>query len=257
MSTSGETLRGGTRVELARDGQVATITFSTEGGVNVLSSGVIAELRGVVERLEGDDAVRFVVLRGTGKTFVAGADIKEMQSFDEAAGHAFSRQGHEVFNDLEALHQVTIALVNGAALGGGCELAMACDFRIMAASAKIGQPESLLGLIPGWGGTSRLPRLVGLSRARRMLFSGELLTAQQARECGLVDAVAADEAAMQSTLREWIAALQAGSPMAIRRIKHALRAGDEMEQFAQCFCDDDVREGIAAFLEKRRPNWNP
>jgi enoyl-CoA hydratase len=256
MSTSGEVERAGTSVELARDGEVATITFSTEGGVNVLSSGVIADLRAIVERLEGDDTVRFVVLRGTGRTFVAGADIKEMQLFDEAAGFAFSRQGHDVFDDLESLHQVTIAAINGAALGGGAELTLACDFRIMVVGAKIGQPECRLGLIPGWGGTRRLRKLVGLPQARRMLFTGEPLTAEQAQACGLVDKVVADDAAMQSTLREWITALRAGSPMALRRIKHAIRNDDEMEQFSQCFCDDDFREGITAFLEKRKPNWS-
>lgn len=244
-----------TRVEVARSENVATIQFVSDSGVNILSSGVIAELGAAVERLAEDATVRFVVLRGIGKTFVAGADIEQMSHFTEADGLSFSKNGHHVFDGLENMPQMTIAAINGAALGGGLEVALACDFRIAAAPAKLGLPESRLGLIPGWGGTTRLSRLIGPARAKRLMFSGDTLTAADALALGVVDEVVPTSEDLDAATQRWFAAVAPGSPAAIRRIKKALRDGNEIERFSRCFSCSDAREGMTAFLEKRKPYW--
>ncbi|MFN0136561.1 MAG: enoyl-CoA hydratase/isomerase family protein [Phycisphaerae bacterium] len=244
-----------TAVELVRDGHVATLTLTTPAGVNILSSPTLGELKVHVERLASDSTVRFVVFRGAGKVFAAGADIAAMRTFDEHQGKAYSTNGHHIFDAIEAMPQVTFAAIAGAALGGGCELAMACDFRLATANAKLGQPESRLGLIPGWGGTIRLPRLIGLSQARRLMFTGESVTADEALKLGLVDEVFADAAALETGLKSWMTKMLPGSPEAIRRIKHAVSKHDEIAQFGRCFSCEDAKDGMAAFLEKRSPSW--
>lgn len=244
-----------TRVELTRDGAVATIRFVSDRGVNVFSSAVLGALGREVERIAEDSALRCVVFTGSGRTFVAGADIAEMSRFGEDQAVAFSKHGHHVMNMIEMLPQVTYAAINGHALGGGCELALACDFRIMARAARIGLPESTLGLIPGWGGTQRLPPLVGLARAKRLLFSGEQITAERALAIGLVDEVVEQPEDLPAALRRWCDAISNGAPNAVVRIKRALFSGDEIHQFGCCFSCADAHEGMHAFLEKRKPSW--
>ncbi len=244
-----------TRVELKQDGQVAIVRFATPSGINVICSELIGELGNAVEKIAACPDVRFVVFRGSGRTFLAGADIREMSRMDEDEAKTFSRHGHHVFGAIEALPQVSIAAINGHAMGGGCELAMACDFRIMVSGAKIGQPEVKLGLIPGWGGTQRLPRLVGWARAKRLMFTGDPLDAAAAERIGLVDQVVPDDAALDDAVREWFRQLASASPAAIKRLKRALASGDEIEQFSRCFGCSDAREGMQAFLEKRPPSW--
>lgn len=244
-----------TQIELLRDGKVATLQFTTETGVNVFSSSVIGSLGMYVERIANDSTIRFVVLRGAGKMFAAGADIAQMSNFREEDGQVFSKNGQHVFDAIENLPQVTFAAINGHALGGGCEVAMACDFRVAVSSAKLGQPESRLGLLPGWGGTSRLPRLVGCSNAKRLMFSGDSIPAEEAQRIGLVDEVVPSASDLDAALKRWFERMSPGSPAAIRRIKHALLHRDEMRQFALCFSCSDAKEGLAAFLEKRPPNW--
>jgi enoyl-CoA hydratase len=251
MSTEKST----TRVVCSHDGSSAHVHFVTEGGVNVFSSRVLQELFAVVARLAEDRGTRFVAFRGEGKIFVAGADISEMSPFSEAEGRAFAELGHKVMDAIASLPQVTFALLNGHALGGGCELALACDFRLAAAAARLAQPECKLGLIPGWGGTLRLPRVVGAPRARRLLLTGEQLTAEAASAIGLVDEVAPTPDELEASFGRWRAALQGASPMAIGRIKAALRTGDEIGEFAGCFGESEAHEGLAAFLEKRTPAW--
>lgn len=255
MNTSSE--MAVTRVELLRDGNVATLRFSSPKGVNIFSSPTLGELGTHVQHLGEDASVRFVVLRGVGKTFAAGADIAQMSRFDEQSGKVYSKNGHHVFDAIAALPQVTIAALNGHALGGGCECAMACDFRIAVSSAKLGQPESRLGLVPGWGGTQRLAQLVGPAHARRLMFSGEQIDAGEALRIGLVDEVVPTPEDLDAALERWRARLSAGSPAAIRRIKHAMQHGDEINQFALCFSCSDAKEGMNAFLEKRAPAWTP
>ncbi|MCH8965375.1 MAG: enoyl-CoA hydratase/isomerase family protein, partial [Planctomycetes bacterium] len=157
-----------THVVLDREGKRANVTFRTEAGLNVASVEMMAELEGAVDELAMDADVRFVLFRAEGKAFLAGANIKAMAGYDAAEGRAMSELGHRVFNKIEALPQVTLVAIQGAALGGGCELAMACDFRFAVKSINIGQPEVLLGLIPGWGGTIRLPKLVGPALAKQL-----------------------------------------------------------------------------------------
>ena len=244
-----------TQTELKTHGNVATITFSSAAGVSVLSSHVLGDLTNIVERVASDSDLRFVVFRGTAKTFLAGANIAEMSRFTEDQGLALSKHGHAIFNAIESLPQVTFAALNGHTLGGGCELALACDFRLMTSGAKIGQPESRLGLIPGWGGTQRLTRLVGEGHARRLLFSGVGIDAAEAHKMGLVNEVVESPADLDAALQRWFELMKPGSPAAIRRIKHALRHRDETNQFSLCFSCSDAREGMSAFLEKRSPAW--
>lgn len=254
--TTANSERTSTRVELARAGDVATIRFVSDGPVNVLSSSTLGELGKHVGHLAEDPHTRFVVFRGVGKTFVAGADIAEMSRFDETRGESYSRHGHHVFDMIESLPQVTLAAINGHALGGGCELALACDFRLMARGGKIGQPESRLGLIPGWGGTVRLTRLIGPSVAKKLMFSGEAISADEALALRLVDEVVDGPENLETAISRWIDSLRPGSPAAIHRIKRAMAGSDEKTQFSLCFSCSDAREGMRAFLEKRAPNWS-
>jgi len=244
-----------TKVTLSKEGVVATIRFVPETGVNIFSSRVVGELGTLVKRVAEDPHLRFLVFRGDGKVFLAGADIAEMAYFTEDQGRAFATNGHNVFNAIAALPQVTFAAINGHAMGGGCELALACDFRIMVAGAKIGQPETRLGLIPGWGGTQRLPRIVGDGWARRLIFSGESITAEQALAIGLVNEVVPSPEELESALRRWFKLVSPGSPHAIARAKRAFLQRDEIGEFGKCFSCSDAKEGITAFLEKRQPPW--
>ncbi len=244
-----------TQVEFSKSGHTATLTLTSPTGVNILASPVLGTLGSFVQRLAEDAEVRFVVIRGAGKTFAAGADIAQMSRYNEEDGKAYSKSGHHVFDAIAALPQVTFAALNGHALGGGCELAMACDFRIATAGAKLGQPESRLGLVPGWGGTSRLRCLVGLAAARRLMVTGESIAADEAMRIGLVDEVVPGVEELDAAVARWCDRVKAGSPAAIRRIKHALMHGDETSQFAFCFSCSDAREGMSAFLEKRPAAW--
>ncbi len=244
-----------THVSLSKAGAAATILFKADNGVCVFSSRVLSALQPLIADLAADRAVRFVAFRAEGKVFVAGADISEMSSFGEQHGADFGKLGHATFDAIAALPQVTAALINGHALGGGCELALACDLRIAVASAKLGQPECKLGLIPGWGGTQRLPRLIGLAKARRLLFTGEQVVAEAALALGLIDEVAPDAAGLDAAWQRWQETLAGSSPAALARIKRALCTGDEIREFSACFGDADSKEGIAAFLGKRAPVW--
>jgi len=244
-----------THVETTRTGDVATISFSGERGINVFSSDVLDALRENVESLSGDRDLRFVVLRGRGRTFVAGANIKEMIDLDPDGARAFAEKGRGVFDMIESLPQITVAAINGHALGGGCELTLACDFRIMAARATIGQPETHLGLIPGWGGTERLPRLICPGPAKRLMFGGEAISADRARQIGLVDEVVDGDEGLDQALTCLYASLRNGAPGAIARIKRVLRDGGETDQFAACFADAESREGMGAFIDKRPASW--
>jgi enoyl-CoA hydratase len=244
-----------TDIQVSKDGEVATVRFVPASGVNIFSSRVIGTLGAAVKRIAADPHIRFVVFRGDGRVFLAGADISEMHSFTEDQGRAFAQNGHNVFNAVEALPQVTFAALNGHAMGGGCELAMACDFRLMVKDGKIGQPETRLGLIPGWGGTQRITKYVGLGHARRLLFSGDAIPAEEAHKIGLVDEVVASGEELDGALLRWFKMLAPGSPAAITRVKRALLQRDEIEEFGKCFSCSDAQEGKAAFLEKRKPAW--
>jgi enoyl-CoA hydratase len=240
-------------------GGIARITVNRPDKRNALNAAVRRELLEAFDEVRGDD-VRVVILTGAGsKAFVAGADIGEFAERSPLEQRG-TMTGRRIFDEIAAFPAPVIAMINGFALGGGCELAMACDLRIAARSAKLGQPEVRLGLIPGAGGTQRLPRLVGPSRALRLVLTGELIDAAEAERIGLVDEVVDDDALEEHTLA--IArAIAAHSPVAVRLAKSAVHASLEMplsaglayerELFITAFGSDDRREGVSAFLEKR------
>lgn len=243
---------------------VATLTFNRPKVLNALSPRTFEELDDVVARVERDRGVRALVLTGAGdKAFIAGADISEFEGrtpMDQFRVMA----GRTIFEAVDAFPKPVIAALNGFALGGGCELAMACDFRIAADNARLGQPEVNLGILPGGGGTQRLPRLVGTGTALKLLFTGELIDAAEALRIGLVD-----EVVPAAQLRERVMAL-AGiiaekSPVALQLIKEAVRAAvrlpldeglrQETALFGLAFSSEDKQEGVKAFLEKRKPEF--
>jgi enoyl-CoA hydratase len=245
------------RVEV--DGPVTTLTVDRPKSLNALSSQVFRELDDAVANLA--PGTRIVILTGAGeKAFVAGADIAEMCGKSAAEGEAFSRQGHAFGRRMEALDAVTIAAVNGFALGGGLELAMCCDLLYASENAKFGQPEVNLGVIPGFGGTQRLPRLVGPQLARELLFTGDLIDAPTAKAIGLVAAVLPRDELLPHVRKVANKILSKG-PLAIAAAKQLVRQGAaldldaandlEAQAFGRLFGTNDTREGMSAFLEKR------
>jgi enoyl-CoA hydratase len=248
----------------AHDG-VACLTVNRPDKLNALNEAVVEELSAAFAALAEDDAVRGVILTGAGdKAFVAGADIAELSGQSPAAGKARARRGQEVFDQVEASSKPVVAAVNGFALGGGCELAMACHVRVAAEGARLGTPEVKLGLMCGYGGTQRLPRLVGKGRALEMLLTGEMVDAQEALRIGLVNRVVPREtlrAESESLLRKMLA----NGPVSLRSTLEAVHRGLEMPlreaqafeatQFGLICATDDMKEGTRAFLEKRPPKF--
>jgi enoyl-CoA hydratase/carnithine racemase len=246
-----------------RDGAVAILTINRPTVLNALNTQTVDELRRAMLELKADATARAIIVTGAGpKSFVAGADINELAVLSPTAGREHALAGQHVFDVIENLGKPVIAAINGFALGGGCELAMACTLRIAADSARLGQPEIALGLIPGYAGTQRLPRLVGKGRAMEMLLTGAQVGADEALRIGLVHRVvpAAD---LMTEARKLAAQLAANAPVAMRYIINAVHKGVEMPFAEACQYEatlfglvastDDMREGTAAFLEKRKP----
>jgi enoyl-CoA hydratase len=247
-------------LRIERDGAVAIVTIDRPEKRNALSAQVRAELIALLDALRDDDSVRVLVVTGAGdRAFVAGADIGEFAQRTPLEQRA-AMTGRRVFDEVAAYPKPVLAMINGLALGGGCELALACDVRLAADTAKLGQPEINLGIIPGGGGTQRLPRVVGTGHAMRLILSGEIIGAAEALRIGLVDVVHPAAELRERTL-EFARGMAAKSPVALRMAKSAVRAAAEMplaaglqyetEAFITCFGSDDKREGVAAFLEKR------
>jgi len=241
------------RVEI--DGPHAAITFATEDGLNVASTRLLKSLREAIGQVSVAKGVRTLLVKAEGKVFLAGADIKEMADFGPDQARGYGRLGQSVLNDLAAVPAITVAAINGAALGGGLELALACDFRIAVKSARIGLPETSLGLIPGWGGIPRLAALIGPARAKRMYFSALPVSAADGLGFGLVDEVVNSVEDLGPRVAAFCTSLKRGAPAAVALAKRAARDGDDLAAFADCFKTDDCREGIAAFLEKRLASW--
>ena len=244
--------------------RIATITVNRPDKLNALNARVIAELGDVIDAARADSSVGGVVLTGAGRAFVAGADISELERHNGDSAKALAQRGQEVFGRFESSAKPTIAAVNGFALGGGCELAMACHIRIAADTAKFGQPEVKLGLIPGYGGTQRLPRLAGRGRALQLLMTAEMIDAQEAYRIGLVNRVV-PAAELLSATTAMMQAILANGPLAVAACIGVLNHGvdlpiaDGLEieaaMFSRLAGTEDKREGTRAFLEKRSPSF--
>jgi enoyl-CoA hydratase len=252
-------------IRLEKRPPLAVLTLNRPKALNALDAGTLRELESAFEDLAGDSAIRVVLLTGAGgRAFAAGADIRELAAVAPEEGRVFALRGQGVFRRIETLGKPVIACIQGFALGGGCELAMACTLRIAAEDAKLGQPEVKLGIIAGYGGTQRLPRLVGRGAALKMLLSGAIVDAQEALRIGLVDEVVpvGDLMGRAAALAMEIAA---NAPLAISETLHAVDEGlslplelgllREAGRFGELCATADKAEGTAAFLEKRTPVW--
>jgi len=239
---------------------IGILTINRPEALNALNLDVLKEIDACVAELEKDKDLRALILTGTGRSFVAGADIAYMSKFDVDAGREWGRFASKLFRRMEQLEFPTIAAVNGFALGGGCEIAMTCDVIIASEKAKFGQPEVTLGVIPGFSGTQRLPRRVPLGWAKELIYSGGMISAEQAREIGLVNHVYAPEELMDKAM-ELAKSFAKNGPIAVKYAKAAINRGMqtdidsgiaiENELWALCFTTEDQKEGMAAFLEKR------
>jgi len=250
-------------IDVARDGGVATVTIDRQDALNALDVATLTELRDQLVELAGDPEVRAVVLTGAGeKAFVAGADIKYMSGLDPEQAKGWGGLGHEAGRLLETMPKPTVAAINGFALGGGCELALACDIRYASSRAKLGQPEINLGIVPGWGGTQRLARICGVGVAKELVYTGRTIDADEALRIGLVNAIADPvlDRALE-TARE----LASKSPVALALAKrlcnltlgvdHSGALDMEAREFGELFASEDAKEGLTAFVEKRRPSF--
>ncbi|MBX5475450.1 MAG: enoyl-CoA hydratase/isomerase family protein [Thermoleophilia bacterium] len=245
-------------VALTREGAVAVVTIDRPEALNALDVATLTELRDRLAELAEDAGARAIVLTGAGgKAFVAGADIKYMSGLDPQEAKAWGALGHEATRLLETMPKPTIAAIDGFALGGGCELALACDLRYASSSAKLGQPEINLGIVPGWGGTQRLARVCGIGVAKELIYTGRTVDAEEALRIGLVNAVA--DPVLQRAL-ETAAALAEKAPLALALAKRLVNLSPsaldvEAEEFGALFASEDAKEGLAAFVEKRAPRF--
>jgi enoyl-CoA hydratase len=248
---------------LERDGAIAVVTVNRPKVLNALNIETLGELHKTMTALGDDDGIRCVILTGTGeKSFVAGADINELAGQSPTAGRNHARLGQAVFDTIEALGKPVIAAINGYALGGGCELAMACTIRLASDTARLGQPEINLGTIPGYGGTQRLARIVGTGRALELLLTGDQVSAAEAHALGLVNRVV-PAAELMAEARKLAVAIAAKAPLAVRYILEVVHRGVnlplaealnlEAALFGLVASTDDMREGTRAFLDKRKP----
>ncbi len=252
-------------LESKLEGQVQVLGINRPEALNALNSELLKELGSALEQLEADKNLRVLIITGMGeKAFVAGADIKEMENYDSTQALLMATEGQKVFNRIQDFSRPVIAAVNGFALGGGLELALSCDFIMASEKAKLGLPEVSLGLIPGYGGTQRLSRVVGKAWARRLTLTGEMLTAEKAKEIGLVTEVFPAEGLMLAVTNV-ATTIASRSPIALRLAKNAINDGFETsliegleleaQNFAKAFSTQDHNEGIRAFLEKRKANF--
>lgn len=242
------------------DNGIGLLTIERPAALNALNQAVLQELDSVLTEVANASNVKVLVVTGQGRAFVAGADIAEMRQMSSLEAEEFSLLGQCIFAKLAALTQPSIAAINGFALGGGLELALACDLRVASEKAKFGQPEIGLGIIPGFGATQRLPRLIGVAQAKELLFTGTTITATEAAAVGLVNRLVAPEELLDVAL-DLAAKIAKQSTIILRKLKTAVDVGltmsladglnEEAKQFAACFATQDQKEGMAAFLEKR------
>ena len=252
-------------VVLEREGPMVILTLNRPEKLNAMDETLLARLRERLVAIGEDDTVRVVIITGAGRAFVAGADLKAMAGMSREEAIEFSKSGSAVLRMIEEMDKVFIAAVNGYAYGGGCELMCACDLRVAAEDAMIGQPEVSVGIHPGFGGTQRLPRLVGLTRAKEMILTGEPVTAEEARAMGLVNRVVPADRLLEEARALAETILQRG-PVAVRTAKRVMNRGfdlpleDALElestTFGESFESGQAREGMEAFLQKRKPTWS-
>jgi enoyl-CoA hydratase len=247
-------------VDVSRDGDICTVAINRPEVLNPLSTQVFVDLEPVLDQIAADDSVGVVIVTGAGdKSFVAGADLAEMRDMGAAEAYEFASRAHRVFGKLETLPQPTIAAINGFAIGGGMELALACDIRIASDKAKFGAPEVSFGIIPGYGGTQRLPRTIGAGRALELILTGRTIDAQEAAAIGLVNRVVPAEQLKDEVIRV-ARSITTNGRDAVRLAKRAVRAGQDLSIDAGCEIEanmfvasfgDEQRERMTAFLEKR------
>ncbi|MBQ0038674.1 MAG: short-chain-enoyl-CoA hydratase [Clostridiales bacterium] len=249
-------------VLLEKKGNIAVATINRPKALNALNSEVLEDLNELVDVVNADEEIRVMILTGSGeKSFVAGADIGEMSTLTKAEGEAFGKKGNDVFRKLETMPIPTIAAINGFALGGGCELSMSCDIRICADTAVFGQPETGLGITPGFGGTQRLARLVSPGMAKQLIYGAKNIKADEALRIGLVNAVY-PLAELMGAAEKLASTIAKNAPIAVRACKKAINEGLQVDMdqaivieekaFGSCFQTEDQKEGMGAFLEKRK-----
>ena len=248
-------------VEVTKKDHIAVVTMNRPEALNAMNRAVFTDLEVALDDVEKDDEVYVVIITGAGRAFIAGADIGEMAPMNVAEGLAFSELGNRILMRVDMMEKPTIAAVNGFALGGGCEMALACDIRIASEKAKFGQPEVGLGITPGFGGTQRLARIVGVSNAMELILTAKNINAQQAKEIGLVSHVYPPEELMDKAM-ELAQAIAANAQVAVRQSKAAIRRGQqtdmytgaayEAEAFAVCFATEDQKDAMTAFVNKEK-----
>ncbi|WP_295159771.1 enoyl-CoA hydratase-related protein [uncultured Brachyspira sp.] len=248
-------------IKYEEKGMIGIITISREKALNALNSQVLDEIEKTFDAVNLD-AIRCLILTGAGdKSFVAGADIAEMSTINKSQGEAFGKKGNDVFRKIETFPIPVIAAINGFALGGGCEIAMSCDIRICSDNAMFGQPEVGLGITPGFGGTQRLPRIVGVGMAKQMIYSAKNIKADEALRIGLVNAVYT-QSELMAQAEKLANSIASAAPIAVRNSKKAINDGLQTDMdkaivieeklFGNCFETEDQKEGMKAFLEKRK-----
>ena len=240
-------------------GNVAIITINRPDALNALNLDVLKELDAIISKAEDDEDVYVLVITGAGRAFVAGADIGQMKDLEPNEAKAFGKYGSSVLSKIEAISKPVIAAVNGFALGGGCELAMACEIRIAGTKAKFGQPEVSLGVTPGFGGTQRLPRIVGLSKSKELIYTAQVISAEEALRIGLVDQVVPNEELMDAAM-DMAGKIAQNAQIAVRQSKIAINKGMqcdiqtgmaiEAQAFALCFSTEDQKDAMTAFVNK-------
>jgi enoyl-CoA hydratase len=242
---------------------ICTITINRADKLNALNKEVFNELDQVIDKIYGDREIKSVIITGAGnKAFVAGADISEFLELKPDQAPAMARRGQEVFDKIENSPKPIVAAVNGFALGGGCELALACHFIYASDNAKFGQPEVNLGLIPGYGGTQRLTQVAGKSRAMELIMSGKMISAKEAMQYGIVNEVTTPEELLPK-VKEVLTLIQSKAPIAVAKVIECINNFDhtqqgydfEIQKFGECFATEDRKEGATAFLEKRKPGF--
>lgn len=249
---------------LKKEDNICVLSINRPNVLNALSTEVLEELKEAIEVIEKDEEIYVLIITGEGKAFVAGADISEMKDKNSQESRIFANLGIEVFRKIELMEKPVIAAVNGFALGGGCELAMSCDIRIAGEKAKFGQPEVGLGITPGFAGTQRLSRLVGVAKAKELIFTGDMINASEAEKIGLVNRVVPQEEVLNESIKIAQKIASKGQ-IAVRYSKTAINRGIETDietgmaiekdLFGLCFATKDQKEGMNAFLEKRSPEF--